>query len=190
MHICVESFGATGNPRYLATSSTYARPSLMFFKFLVLPLLVLVGVAIFILQDRDNPGVEGAGKVVNGRTMVIKAQRIRLHGVDAPDLRQTCRAGGKPYDCGKEAAGFLARLVGPSRLHCEQMDRDDGHMLAVCSKGQNIINRQMVEAGWALAAGPGSDAYVTLEEAARKAKKGLWRGEFELPWEWRAKQKR
>ncbi|MDA0238848.1 MAG: thermonuclease family protein [Proteobacteria bacterium] len=162
----------------------------MFFKFLVLPVLVLVGVAFFLLQSRDNPGVEGAGKVVNGRTMVIKAQRVRLHGIDAPDLRQTCTVGGKSYPCGKEAAAFLARLVGPSRLHCEQMDRsNDGHMLAICSLRGEIINRKLVESGWAVASGPDSDDYVPLEEAARKAKKGLWQGEFELPWEWRAKKR-
>ena len=43
----------------------------------------------------------------------------------------------------------------------------------------------MVRGGWALAARPESLDYVALEEAAAKARAGLWRGDFVQPWVFR-----
>ena len=157
----------------------------MFFRFLILPILLLVVVAIFLTQNRELPGVEGAGKVIDGRTMVIKAQRVRLFGIDAPELKQNCTHRGKPWPCGREAAGFLAKLVGDRRVTCKQMGRADGYMLGVCSLEGQVINREMVAAGWALASGTESDQFIALERAAQKEAKGIWRGQFTPPWEWR-----
>ena len=44
----------------------------------------------------------------------------------------------------------------------------------------------MVLAGWALAYRQYSTDYVDAEAEARKARRGLWRGTFAKPWEWRA----
>ena len=46
----------------------------------------------------------------------------------------------------------------------------------------------MVAQGWALAYRPESLDYVADEEAARRSGRGLWRGDFEAPWVWRARQ--
>jgi endonuclease YncB( thermonuclease family) len=43
----------------------------------------------------------------------------------------------------------------------------------------------MVAAGWALADRDATERYVAIEADARKARRGLWKGEFEPPWEWR-----
>jgi len=42
--------------------------------------------------------------VIDGDTLEIHGQRIRLHGIDAPESRQLCRLDGKPWQCGKDAA--------------------------------------------------------------------------------------
>jgi endonuclease YncB( thermonuclease family) len=43
----------------------------------------------------------------------------------------------------------------------------------------------MVLNGWALAYRRYSTDYVVEELTARKARRGIWRGEFVPPWEWR-----
>ncbi|MCH8214869.1 MAG: thermonuclease family protein, partial [Proteobacteria bacterium] len=55
----------------------------------------------------------------------------------------------------------------------------------VCTVGHRDLGARMVGAGWALAVGGDQAVYAGEETAARAARKGLWRGEFVLPWEWR-----
>jgi endonuclease YncB( thermonuclease family) len=43
----------------------------------------------------------------------------------------------------------------------------------------------MVRNGWALAYREYSRAYVPEERAAHRAERGIWRGEFVKPWNWR-----
>lgn len=43
----------------------------------------------------------------------------------------------------------------------------------------------MVHSGWALAYRRYSTAYVGAEGSARYAKRGIWRGKFTAPWDWR-----
>ena len=50
------------------------------------------------------------------------------------------------------------------------------------------LNAWLVAQGWALAYRPESLDYVADEEAARRSGRGLWRGDFEAPWVWRARQ--
>ena len=65
------------------------------------------------------------------------------------------------------------------------MDRY-GRIVAVCYLGHQDLNQWMVKEGWALAFRSYSLDYVTAEDEARTAKRGIWRGDFEPPWEWRA----
>ncbi len=46
----------------------------------------------------------GTASVTDGDTIKIHGERIRLHGIDAPESRQLCTLNGKPWMCGKEAA--------------------------------------------------------------------------------------
>jgi endonuclease YncB( thermonuclease family) len=64
----------------------------------------------------------------------------------------------------------------------------DGAILAVCylaGLGQHDLNAWLVAQGWALADRSTAPDYVEQEAAARAAGKGLWRGQFVPPWEWR-----
>jgi endonuclease YncB( thermonuclease family) len=51
-----------------------------------------------------TPALAGTASVIDGDTIEVHGQRIRLHGIDAPESRQLCRLDGKPWQCGKDAA--------------------------------------------------------------------------------------
>ncbi len=55
--------------------------------------------------------VAGVASVIDGDTIEVHGQRIRLHGIDAPESRQLCRLDGKPWQCGKDAANALADKI-------------------------------------------------------------------------------
>jgi hypothetical protein len=109
-----------------------------------------------------------------------------LHGIDAPESAQVCKAKEKSYRCGTSATLALSRLVSGKSVSCEERDRDRyGRIVAVCHAGGKDLNAWLVSEGLALAYRRYSTDYVSQEKAARAAGRGLWRGEFVEPWQWR-----
>ena len=146
---------------------------------LVLVFLTLPSVAV--------ADITGKPRVIDGDTIEIAGERIRLHGIDAPESKQTCIDGdGKEWRCGKEATIALAIIVGDHSITCRGDERGKyGRLIAVCNVGTVEINAMMVGRGWALAYRQYSNEYVPWEDDARLHKRGIWRGEFVPPWEWR-----
>jgi endonuclease YncB( thermonuclease family) len=128
----------------------------------------------------------GQATVVDGDTLEIHGTRIRLYGIDAPESAQTCKATGKVYKCGQQAALALADFIGRHVVTCDRKDTDRyGRIVAICYAGGDDLSAWLVENGWALAYRRYSVAYVGQEHAAESAGRGVWRGEFVPPWEWR-----
>jgi endonuclease YncB( thermonuclease family) len=144
-------------------------------------------VAVFaLLALPAHADIIGKARVIDGDTLEIAGQRIRLHGIDAPESEQTCWAGATEWACGREATFALAYETGMHWVTCREKGGDgDGGAAYVCFVGNRDLGARMVGAGWALAVGGDPAAYAGEETAARAARKGLWRGEFVLPWEWR-----
>ena len=130
--------------------------------------------------------VTGSARVIDGDTLDVGGVRMRLHGIDAPESGQRCRAGGKRWSCGREATRALAGRIGGRSIECQKRDRDRyGRVVAACSASGRDLNAWMVAEGWAFAYRRYSNAYVGEESAARAARRGVWRGEVVPPWEWR-----
>ncbi len=79
--------------------------------------------------------------------------------------------------------GAAARKVGERTVRCEERDIDRyGRIVAVCYLGGEDLNAWMVIHGWAVAFRRYSIDYVDEEEKARQAHRGIWQGEFLVPW--------
>ena len=132
------------------------------------------------------PGVlRGRADTVDGDTLKMGDVRIRLWGVDAPEMRQSCRAEGLTWNCGGLAMAALRSRA--TELECRPKGRDGyGRLLAVCFNGGADVNAWMVSEGWALAYRRQSKEYLGHEEEARAGRKGIHRGTFVEPWEWRS----
>ncbi len=130
-----------------------------------------------------NGEISGVPRLVDGDSFHMGGDEVRLVGIDAPEGRQTCTRSGTTWPCGEESRRTLARLIGNRPITCKSRERDQhGRLLAVCYAGSQDINREMVASGMALAYGN----YEGEEQAARRAKRGLWSGEFERPRQWRS----
>ncbi|GCA53665.1 succinoglycan biosynthesis protein ExoI [Sinorhizobium sp. KGO-5] len=130
--------------------------------------------------------ITGRATVRDGDTIEIQGERIRMHGVDAPESWQKCEnADGSSYRCGREAAQELARFIAESRpTRCEFVERDQyKRFVGVCFRADGRdVNRWLVESGNAVDWTRYSNgAYANAQERARSHRAGIWRGNFELP---------
>lgn len=127
--------------------------------------------------------LHGRAYAVDGDTIRLAGQRIRLLGIDAPEREQSCTgATGEVWACGEAARAAMAKLLAGGGVDCAASERDRyGRPLADCRVGGIDLGRSMVASGMAVADG----AYLNEEEAARLAKLGIWAGSFTPPAEWR-----
>ena len=134
----------------------------------------------------------GIASVIDGDTIDIHGQRIRLHGIDAPEGRQLCKnAEGRHYRCGQQAAMALDGLIGGKTVSCVAKTTDKyQRIVAVCYKGRVNINQWMVENGHALAYRKYSKDYIAHEAYAQNESLGIWTGSFDPPWDWRKSRSR
>ncbi|HEV2557205.1 MAG TPA: thermonuclease family protein [Microvirga sp.] len=131
--------------------------------------------------------IVGRASVTDGDTLEIRGQKIRLHGVDAPESSQLCKdAAGKDYRCGQKAALALADQIRAANVTCEKTDSDRyGRVVARCWLPDLDINSWLVSEGYAMAYRQYGTDYVSEEDGARSQKRGIWAGSFVAPWDWR-----
>lgn len=129
-------------------------------------------------------------RVIDGDGLEISGTVYHLHGIDAPELDQTCEREGVTYACGEVAAEALRAFVGDDPVSCDPVNRDRyGRTIARCSVDGVDLGSMMVNAGWALDWPRYSrGAYQVEQDAAQAAGRGLWGGSFVIPWEWRARE--
>lgn len=136
-------------------------------------------------------------EVIDGDTIEVDGETLRLFGIDAPEMKQICNdKEDKNYLCGEFAKKELMKIFGLSKedgfvddIDCTDINMDRyRRWVSVCFIGDINVGREMVRRGAALAYRQYSLSYEDDEDNARYEAKGIWQGDFIKPWEWRAKQ--
>lgn len=133
-------------------------------------------------------------RIVDGDTIHLGQNKIRLIGIDAPERHQQCRtAKGKHWPCGRIATDMLTGMVtAASGVTCIIDGRDRyQRMLGTCFAGQDLtgvnLQQALIRAGLAVA--EYDHAYRDDEAAARTEGRGIWNGCFTRPKDWRRKKR-
>jgi endonuclease YncB( thermonuclease family) len=150
-------------------------------------LRLALALILFLPMSAAMADITGKPRVIDGDTVEIAGERIRLNGIDTPEANQSCLDdAGKRWRCGREATLALTAIVGDQVITCKGDERDKyKRLIAVCFAGGKNLNAKMVQQGWALAYRKYSTNYVAEEADAKTKKLGLWRGQFVAPWDWR-----
>ncbi|MDK1373150.1 MULTISPECIES: thermonuclease family protein [unclassified Sinorhizobium] len=150
--------------------------------------LILLSIGAYVAAQLPPPErtvtgeLQGAATASDGDSLRLDGRRIRLEGIDAPEIGQTCRRGGATWDCGGEARQYLKTLTSGLTTACRLHGHDRyGRDLGVCEAGQRDVGREMVLSGYAVSYG----RYQNEEEAAREGGVGVWSGDFVRPQAWR-----
>ncbi|NQU57524.1 MAG: thermonuclease family protein [Rhodospirillales bacterium] len=150
--------------------------------------LILATVLLALIAGPARSGeITGAAHAINGDTMEVGGLTLRLYGIDAPELAQTCTSKkGKLQHCGDLARQMLDTLTKNIKVKCKEAGSDaDGTTVATCFAGPFDINEQMIAAGWAFALMDEVPAYARAENFAKARLEGIWRGTFDMPAQWR-----
>lgn len=145
-------------------------------------------------QAGQNSPVKGEARIVDGDSLEIAGQGFDLAGIDAPELGQRCRKRHRFYDCGSLAQAALMDLTAGVEVECRALSAANGGTggwpPARCSAGGYDLSEGMIYTGWALLppgepGGAAPAALGAIQAQADAKQRGLWKGSFVTPWEWR-----
>ncbi|MCJ8518119.1 endonuclease YncB(thermonuclease family) [Pseudorhizobium tarimense] len=137
------------------------------------------------LDEVASVRLDGPFVAIDGDTLAVGAERLRLEGLDAPEAQQVCQDGsGRDWACGEAAREALERLTSAASVVCSGASRDRYDRLLVrCRDGGLSVNAELVRLGLAVASGD----YGSEEGEAKSKAQGLWAGSFERPRDWRVR---
>ncbi len=138
-----------------------------------------------------------AGAVVrSGDTIQLGDTVFRLDGIDAPEVDQLCIDDhADPWSCGVEAREQLTKLIAGRPVRCDDQGADKSQKnrrIGICTAdGDKVsLNQQVARAGLAVSAEPSTKYHAKDDVAAAKdAVRGIWKGCFVAPAEFRADKK-
>lgn len=148
--------------------------------------IFIVLAAVLAVFPASAADITGAPTIIDGETLKVGGMRFRLWGIDAPDPRQTCEIRKREYNCGRISTTALMDLVAGVKVRCRPMAKSPGY--ARCYAGGYELSEGMVFTGWAMAIPRDHVRFAPIEKKAAAARRGLWQGKFDMPWDWRPKQ--
>jgi endonuclease YncB( thermonuclease family) len=125
----------------------------------------------------SSPALAGV-EIVDGDTLRIDGERVRLWGMDAPERKQACQINGQSVPIGQRATDTLRQVLGNGPLRCDAKDRDRyGRTVSECWAGEVNVSEAMVRLGWAWALPRYSkDRFLSAQEEAERENRGVWAG--------------
>jgi endonuclease YncB( thermonuclease family) len=158
-----------------------------------LPSAILV--LILATSAASAQSIVGRASVIDGDTLDIRGERVRILDIDAPESGQFCFKKTETLDvgawrCGQQAALALSDWIGQQTVTCEITKKEANelykHWLARCAVAGQDVAEWLAANGWAV---PDRDCKCdTTRDAARRARAaqlGIWTSAFTLPWVWR-----
>jgi endonuclease YncB( thermonuclease family) len=143
--------------------------------------------------DCDADSLSGRASVLDGDSIEIRGQRVRILDIDAPESGQLCFRRGEiieqgAWRCGVQAAKALADWIGQQSVTCDTTTIGPRKgWLSRCTVAGQDIAVWLAANGWAVPSRTStSDAVRAAAEQAKTAGIGVWSGAFTSPWEWRA----
>ena len=151
----------------------------------------IISVIFFLISSHSfSKTIIGKARIIDGDTIHIKNNKIRLHGIDAPETKQKCKIDQQDWFCGKQSTTELKNIIDDQRVECIVNDIDIyDRYVAICSTNKTNLNQWMVKNGWAIAYRYYSTDYIVEEKYARDNKLGIWKSEFLKPYQYRKKNK-
>tara|TARA_B100000886_G_C20215662_1_gene404296 strand:- start:65 stop:541 length:477 start_codon:yes stop_codon:yes gene_type:complete len=151
--------------------------------------VVLILIILLFSSFANAEYLTGYAKVIDGDTLVILKKKIRLFGIDAPEMKQKCNKGfsrGESYLCGVFSKKQLINKLNNKKINCKitTVDRYK-RLIGICFLKNEDINEWMVTNGYAVAYRKFSKKYVLSEKKAKENLKGIWSGYFINPEKWR-----
>jgi endonuclease YncB( thermonuclease family) len=129
----------------------------------------------------------GVARILDADTLVLNGERVRVQGIDSPELDQTCLDHtGSVWNCGIDARNRLVQHIGSRATSCVTNGKDVfGRWLATCSTDEGDLGAWLVREGIGMAFVRYSKKYAADEAVARSTQQGMWAGAFVAPWDWR-----
>eukprot|EP01035_Chromulina_nebulosa_P062373 gene62373-85297_t len=122
------------------------RDALLGFSILFFALLVIIK-----LEEQALQRLDGPFRAVDGDTLAMGSMRLRLDGVDAPELEQMCERPDGQYRCGRLARQALQVMLDEDRWTCEGAERDRyGRLVVQCKAGSLDLSARLVALGFAV----------------------------------------
>lgn len=148
-----------------------------------------VALAMFLSSRALAEAIIGQASVIDGDTLEIHGQRIRLSGIDAPESTQLCRGDDSlQYRCGAKSANALDDHIAGRPVSCEAVGKDQyGRTVAVCSIDGEDVATWLARAGLAFDWPRYSKGkYTGAQKEAERTRRGVWAGSYVVPWAYRA----
>jgi endonuclease YncB( thermonuclease family) len=129
----------------------------------------------------------GVLKIVDGDTIHVGNKKYRFSGIDTPEIKQTCEKDEAIIYCGLIAKEILKEKIANQKVECVEEDLPDRYqrILAECFVNGESLSSYLVRSGYAFAYRKYSSKFIKDEEFAKDNKLGLWKTDFEYPWDYR-----
>ena len=144
----------------------------------LIPMLACIPVTISAVNV-DAGRLQGRPHIIDGDTVILQGRKVRLAGVDAPELDQSCNG----WPAGEVARDYVVQLASSASMNCRPTGKHSyDRIVASCTVAGVDIALGLVSRGLAANASIYPPDYSAAEAGARQRKLGIWKYGCRVPW--------